>query len=91
MVQWGHGITAQPAHALPLAKPFGLACRPLTRPIVHRHLSLFFRRGYELSPAAASFRAFLYDFVQSKGSAADADRADAVRPGQPAALARGTS
>jgi DNA-binding transcriptional LysR family regulator len=87
MVQWGHGITAQPAHALPLAKPFGLVCRPLTRPIVHRHLSLFFRRSYELSPAAASFRAFLYDFVQSKGGATDcgladgtdADRADADR------------
>ena len=66
MVQWGHGITAQPAHALPLVKPFGLVYRPITRPVVHRHLSLFYRRGPELSPAAASFRDFLYQYVGAR-------------------------
>lgn len=70
MVQWGHGITAQPAHALPLVAPFGLVSRPITRPIVHRHLSLFYRRGHELSPAAASFRDFIYQYVHRSPTAA---------------------
>jgi DNA-binding transcriptional LysR family regulator len=59
MVQWGHGITAQPARSLPLTDPFGLVARPIVSPVVHRHLSLYFRRGHELSHAAASFRDFL--------------------------------
>ncbi|MDW5444805.1 LysR family transcriptional regulator [Polaromonas sp. SM01] len=59
MVQWGHGITAQPGRSLPLIEPFGLVARPIVTPVVHRHLSLFYKRGYELSPAAASFREFL--------------------------------
>ena len=61
MVRWGHGITAQPGQVLPLIEPFGLVARAITAPVVHRHLSLFCRRGHELSPAAASFRDFLYD------------------------------
>ncbi|RZJ16759.1 MAG: LysR family transcriptional regulator [Haliea sp.] len=59
MVQWGHGITAQPARALPLLEPFGLVARPLTAPVVHRNLSLFYKRDHSLSPAAESFREFL--------------------------------
>jgi DNA-binding transcriptional LysR family regulator len=70
MVQWGHGITAQPAHALPLVKPFGLVCRPIRAPVVHRHLSMFYRRGQELSPAAASFRDFVYQHVESRAAGA---------------------
>jgi DNA-binding transcriptional LysR family regulator len=66
MVQWGHGITAQPAHALRLVKPFGLVCRPINRPVIHRHLSLFYRRAQELSPAASSFRDFLYRHVRAR-------------------------
>jgi DNA-binding transcriptional LysR family regulator len=61
MVQWGHGITAQPGRSLPLIEPFGLVSRPIVAPIVHRHLSLYFKRGYELSPAAESFREFLVE------------------------------
>lgn len=68
MVKCGHGITAQPAHALPLVKAFGLVHRPITGPLVHRHLSLFYRRGHELSPAAASFRDFLYRYVDVRRS-----------------------
>ena len=68
MVQWGHGITAQPAHALPLIKPFGLIYRPITRPVVHRNLSIFYRRGHELSPAAASFRDFICGQVAGRGA-----------------------
>lgn len=59
MVQWGHGITAQPGRSLPLIAPFGLVARPITTPVVHRHLSLFYQRARALSPAAASFRDFL--------------------------------
>jgi len=59
MVQWGHGITAQPARSLLLIESFGLVARPIVSPVVYRHLSLFYKRGYELSPAAASFRQFL--------------------------------
>lgn len=59
MVQWGHGITAQPGRTLHLLKPFGLVARPLVAPVVHRHLSVFTKRGQALSPAAESFREFL--------------------------------
>jgi DNA-binding transcriptional LysR family regulator len=62
MVQWGHGITVQPASALPLIAPFGLVARPVGKPVVFRHLSLFCKRGVELSPAASSFRDFLYSY-----------------------------
>ncbi len=60
MVQWGHGITTQPGSALQLIETFGLVARPIVGPVVHRHLSLFYKRGHELSPAAASFREFLW-------------------------------
>jgi DNA-binding transcriptional LysR family regulator len=63
MVQWGHGITAQPGRSLPLIEPFGLVARPLVAPVVHRHLSLFCKRDQALSPAAASFREFLLEAI----------------------------
>lgn len=59
MLQWSHGITAQPTRALPQIEPFGLVARPMVAPVVHRNLSLFYERGHELSPAAARFREFL--------------------------------
>jgi len=61
MVQWGHGVTAQPESAVALLPPFGLVARPIRNPVVFRHISLFYKRGYELSPAAQSFREFLYE------------------------------
>jgi DNA-binding transcriptional LysR family regulator len=63
MVQWGQGITVQPASAIPLIVPFGLVSRPIQAPVVYRHLSLFTKRGTDLSPAAASFREFLYGYL----------------------------
>jgi DNA-binding transcriptional LysR family regulator len=63
MVQWGHGVTVQPVRALPLISPFRLVSRPISEPVVYRHLSLFYKRGVELSPAAKSFRDFLYRHV----------------------------
>jgi DNA-binding transcriptional LysR family regulator len=59
MVQWGYGVTAQPGRSLQLLAPFGLVARPIVAPVVHRHLSVFTKRGQALSPAAASFRDFL--------------------------------
>jgi DNA-binding transcriptional LysR family regulator len=58
MVQSGLGVTVQPAHALPLLEPFGLVARRVVQPTVYRQLSLFFRAGRELSPAATSFCEF---------------------------------
>jgi DNA-binding transcriptional LysR family regulator len=63
LVQWGHGITAQPASAIPLIASFGLVSRPIQAPVVYRHLSIFYRRGVDLSPAAGSFREFLYGYL----------------------------
>lgn len=66
MVQCGHGITAQPARVLPLIEPFGLVSRPITTPVVHRHVSLFYKRGIALSPAAESFRDFLSEVAKDE-------------------------
>jgi DNA-binding transcriptional LysR family regulator len=65
MVQWGHGVTAQPGRALALLEPYGLVHRPITRPVVHRQVSLYWRRDRELSPAAAGFRDFLREHAAS--------------------------
>lgn len=59
MVQWGHGVTAQPGRALPLIATYGLVHRPIARPVVHRQVSVYWHRDHELSPAAAGFLDFL--------------------------------
>lgn len=59
MVRARLGVTAQPSSAEPLAATFGLVSRRLVSPVVHRHLSLFEKRGRALSPAAESFQQFL--------------------------------
>lgn len=66
MVQCGLGITAQPERVLPLIEPFGLVSRPITAPVVRRHVSLFYKRGQSLSPAAESFRDFLYQAARNE-------------------------
>ncbi len=66
MVQWGHGVTAQPESAVSLLPPFGLIARPIRNPVVFRHISLFYKRDYELSPAAQSFREFLRQQVPAR-------------------------
>lgn len=66
MVQWGHGITVQPASAVRLLAPFGLVSREIANPVVFRHLSLFYKQAYALSPAAQSFYDFLYRDAESK-------------------------
>lgn len=66
MVQWGHGVTVQPAAVLPLLEPFGLVSRPVIAPMVFRNVSLFVKRGYQLSPAAESFRTFLGEWLEKR-------------------------
>ena len=73
MVQWGHGVTAQPGRALELLRPYGLVHRPIGRPIVHRQVSLYRRRDVELSPAAAGF----LDFLREHAAASINDHAGA--------------
>jgi DNA-binding transcriptional LysR family regulator len=64
MVQWGHGVTVQPNSALPLLPPFGLVAKDIHSPVVYRYLSLFYKRGQALSPAARSFQEFLIDYTR---------------------------
>jgi DNA-binding transcriptional LysR family regulator len=59
MVQCGHGVTVQPESVLPWLPSYGLISRAVKDPVVFRHISLLSKRGYELSPAAKSFRDFL--------------------------------
>jgi DNA-binding transcriptional LysR family regulator len=66
MVRHGHGITALPSASSPLVEAFGLAVVPAAKPIVHRQVSLFVRRGQSLSPAAASLRDFLSWHVEQQ-------------------------
>jgi DNA-binding transcriptional LysR family regulator len=66
MVKHGQGITALPASAAPLVEAFGLAVVPVGGPIIHRQVSLFTRRGQSLSPAAASLREFLGEYLSGR-------------------------
>lgn len=59
LVKAGRGITAQPAHAEPLAAAYGLVVRPLHGPRIQRRICLLAPREREASPAALAFRGFL--------------------------------
>lgn len=59
LVKAGRGVTAQPAHAEPLAAAYGLVVRPLHGPHIERRICLITPREREPSPAAASFLGFL--------------------------------
>ena len=51
----GAGISILPAHMLPRAQFPTLVAIPLSRPTIHRHVSLVSRADFGLSPAAESF------------------------------------
>ena len=51
----GAGISILPAHMLPSAQFPTLVAVPLSRPTIHRHVSLVSRADFSLSPAAESF------------------------------------
>jgi len=63
MVNSGLGVTAMPSSALPMISPLGLITLPVDEPAVYRQVSFFTRRGQSLSPAAASFHDFLFEFT----------------------------
>ncbi len=63
MVNSGLGVTAMPSSALPMISPLGLITLAVDGPAVYRQISFFTRRGQSLSPAAASFRDFLFEFT----------------------------
>jgi DNA-binding transcriptional LysR family regulator len=59
LVKSGKGVTAQPAHAEPLAAAYGLVVRPLHGPSIERRICLLTPREREPSPSAVSFLEFL--------------------------------
>lgn len=65
MVKWGHGVTALPSFSTGLLKSFDVTRVPLCEPVVLRQISIFTRKGVELSPAAFSLRDFLYEFTST--------------------------
>jgi len=65
MVSCGLGVTALPSSALPMISALGLATLAATEPAVYREVSFITRRGQSLSPAAASFRDFLFEFTSA--------------------------
>ncbi|SDE37710.1 transcriptional regulator, LysR family [Massilia sp. PDC64] len=75
MVASGLGITVCMPYAAPLVRLHGLRMLPLDAPVLTRRFFVYTREQRSLSPAAAAFIAFLFDWV----GAAD-NPAGALRP-----------
>jgi DNA-binding transcriptional LysR family regulator len=75
MVASGLGVTVCMPYAAPLVRLHGLRMLPLDAPVLTRRFFVYTREQRSLSPAAAAFIAFLYDWV----GAAD-NPAGALRP-----------
>jgi DNA-binding transcriptional LysR family regulator len=65
LVAAGLGVTACLPYAAPMVKLHGLEMRPLTEPALTRKFHIHTKETRTPSPAAASFTAFLLDFVQT--------------------------
>lgn len=65
MVSAGLGVTACIRYAASLIKLYKLEMRPLIDPVVCRRFFVFSREGRTLSPAAESFRDFLFHYVRA--------------------------
>ncbi len=63
MVSSGLGVTACIPYAASLVRLYKLEMRPLREPEVTRRFYVFTRNGRSLSPAAESFRNFLFRYV----------------------------
>lgn len=63
MVNAGLGVTACIPYAASLVRLYQLQMRPLREPVVNRRFFVFTRNGRSLSPAAESFRQFLFRYV----------------------------
>jgi DNA-binding transcriptional LysR family regulator len=75
MVASGLGITVCMPYAAPLVRLHGLRMLPLDAPVLTRRFFVYTREQRSLSPAAAAFSAFLFDWI----GAAD-NPAGALRP-----------
>jgi DNA-binding transcriptional LysR family regulator len=75
MVASGLGVTVCMPYAAPLVRLHGLRTLPLDAPVLTRRFFVYTREQRSLSPAAAAFIAFLYEWV----GAAD-NPAGALRP-----------
>lgn len=75
MVVSGLGVTVCMPYAAPLVRLHGLRMLPLDAPVLTRRFFVYTREQRSLSPAAAAFIAFLFDWV----GAAD-NPAGALRP-----------
>ncbi|WEF33574.1 LysR family transcriptional regulator [Pseudoduganella chitinolytica] len=64
LVAAGQGVTACLPYAAPMVRLHGLAMRPLVEPEVTRKFYVHTKTTRSPSPAAASFAAFLAEFVQ---------------------------
>ncbi|MBR9972475.1 LysR family transcriptional regulator [Magnetospirillum sulfuroxidans] len=65
MVAAGLGMTVCIPYAASLVRLYGLEMRPLIDPVVTRRFYLYTRNGRSLSPAAESFKNFLFDSISS--------------------------
>ena len=75
MVASGLGVTVCMPYAAPLVRLHGLRMLPLDTPVLTRRFFVYTREQRSLSPAAAAFIAFLFDWVD-----ADANLAGTTRP-----------
>ena len=67
MVASGLGITVSMPYAAPLVRLHGLRMLPLDAPELTRRFFVYTREQRSLSPAAAAFIAFLFDWVGAAG------------------------
>jgi DNA-binding transcriptional LysR family regulator len=58
-------------YAAPLVRLHGLRMLPLGAPVLTRRFFIYTREQRSLSPAAAAFIAFLFDWVGTAGNPAD--------------------
>jgi DNA-binding transcriptional LysR family regulator len=77
MVASGLGVTVCMPYAAPLVRLHGLRMLPLDAPILTRRFFVYTREQRSLSPAAAAFIAFLFDWVGAADNPAGALRARA--------------
>jgi DNA-binding transcriptional LysR family regulator len=80
MVASGLGITVCMPYAAPLVRLHGLRMLPLDAPVLTRRFFVYTREQRSLSPAAAAFIAFLFDWVGAAGDPAArcGDASDAI-------------
>ncbi len=77
MVASGLGVTVCMPYAAPLVRLHGLRMLPLDAPVLTRRFFVYTREQRSLSPAAAAFIAFLFDWVGAADNPAGALRARA--------------